>query len=284
MSKAIRRGGKDEMRSALSHSVSDFSTVLIVDDEKSILSLCCDLAVACGWKTQTASTTDEALNILRTIQIDCLITDIRVPTKGGMALIKTARSAFPMIRIFVLSQFGSIRTAVEAMRLGAMDFITKPFVIEDFQSVLRSCSRSKKKLNAPEQRGTKNNLLDVPGLGVALYDSRNRCMAINDVLAQKGLPPHVNFTTTEDERSGLDEVSAGPNANAKGRDSIRLTHREVETLKRIAQGNCNKEIADGLGLSPKTIDTYRQRIMSKLDLHTPSDLIRYAIRNGFVKS
>jgi FixJ family two-component response regulator len=272
------------MRPALSPAVSDSRTLLIVDDEQSILSLCADLAADCGWKAQTASTTDEALNILGKSHIDCLITDIRVPSTGGIPLIKRVRNAFPTISIFVLSQYGDIKTAVEAIRLGAMNFITKPFVIEDFQNVLRLCSRSRRNGRAFEQSGRKlKNCSDVPGLGVALYDSHQQCLAINDVLAGAGFPHQEKFVIPQNEQGYSRNSDAQPIAQAKNRSGASLTRRETETLRHLAEGKCNKEIAEALALSPKTIDTYRQRIMSKLDLHTQSDLIRHAIRNGFVK-
>ncbi len=270
------------MRPVLSHAGSDSPTVLIVDDEESILSLCRDLAADCGWKAQTASTTDEALNVLEKIQIDCLITDICVPS-GGIGLIKKVRSAFPTISIFVLSQYGNIKTAVEAIRLGAMDFITKPFVIEDFQNVLKLCSRSRKNGRGFEQSRRKpKNFSDVPGLGVALYDSHQRCLAINDVLAGAGFPCQQNLVISQNEQGCPRHSDAEPNVQPEKRFSP-LTSRESETLRNLAEGKCNKEIAQALALSPKTIDTYRQRIMSKLHLHRQSDLIRYAIRIGLVK-
>jgi DNA-binding NarL/FixJ family response regulator len=271
------------MRPALSRAVPDSPALLIVDDEQSILSLCCDLAAGCGWIANTACTTDEALRILGSIHIDCLITDIRVPS-GGLELIRKVRSTFPAMKIFVLSQYGNIKTAVEAIRLGALDFLTKPFVIEDFQNVLNLCSRSRKNGRAFEQSAKmRNNFSDVPGLGVALYDSHQRCLAINDVLAGTGFPGQVKHVISQSEQGCSHDSRAEPNIQAKNRDGGSLTRRETETLRNLAEGKCNKEIAEALALSPKTIDTYRQRIMSKLDLHTQSDLIRYAIRSGLVK-
>jgi two-component system response regulator NreC len=61
-----------------------------------------------------------------------------------------------------------------------------------------------------------------------------------------------------------------------------LTNREREVLKLTAQGYTNNEIAEQLVISPKTVDTYRQRIMEKLNLHHRSELIRYALRRGYL--
>ena len=61
-----------------------------------------------------------------------------------------------------------------------------------------------------------------------------------------------------------------------------LTDRERQVLRFTAEGFSNQEIADKLVLSPKTVDTYRQRIMEKLDLHHRSELIRYALKTGLL--
>ncbi len=62
-----------------------------------------------------------------------------------------------------------------------------------------------------------------------------------------------------------------------------LTNRECEVLQLIASGLTNKQIADKLLISLKTVETHRTRIMQKLDLHTTADLTRYAIKAGLVK-
>lgn len=73
---------------------------------------------------------------------------------------------------------------------------------------------------------------------------------------------------------------AGPDQSV---DSVeRLSPREREVLQRVAEGQSNKEIAAALGLSHKTVDAHRTRVMQKLDLHDAQALTRYAIRKGLV--
>jgi DNA-binding NarL/FixJ family response regulator len=62
-----------------------------------------------------------------------------------------------------------------------------------------------------------------------------------------------------------------------------LTHRQVEILKLIAMGRASKEIAYELGLSPKTVDVHRARIMERLQLNDIASLTRYAVRKGLIK-
>jgi DNA-binding NtrC family response regulator len=68
--------------------------------------------------------------------VDILITDLRVPQIGGLELLKRVRSSYPQTAVLVLTQYGTIESAVEATRLGAADYITKPFHIPELRSKL----------------------------------------------------------------------------------------------------------------------------------------------------
>ncbi len=80
----------------------------------------------------------------------------------------------------------------------------------------------------------------------------------------------------------LGEYLKGGSEGREDRDA--LTGREREVLKLTAEGYTNNEIAEQLVISPKTVDTYRQRIMEKLNLHHRSELVRYALRKGLLVS
>ncbi len=79
----------------------------------------------------------------------------------------------------------------------------------------------------------------------------------------------------------LGEYLKGATSDRPGREE-RLTAREREVLKLTAEGFTNQEIAEKLVISPKTVDTYRQRIMEKLDLHHRAELVRYALSTGLL--
>jgi CheY-like chemotaxis protein len=91
------------------------ATVLIVDDEDATRSLCHDVVTDSGLRTRTASTTEQALDILDQMPVDILITDLRVPQIGGLELLKRVRSNYPQTAVLVLTQYGTIESAVEAM-------------------------------------------------------------------------------------------------------------------------------------------------------------------------
>jgi DNA-binding NarL/FixJ family response regulator len=87
----------------------------------------------------------------------------------------------------------------------------------------------------------------------------------------------------------VDPAVAGPLVAAQRRHSpgtvpaVSLSEREVEVIRLVAQGHTSKEMANNLGLSPRTLETYKARAMSKLNLRTRADLIRYALRSGWLR-
>jgi DNA-binding NarL/FixJ family response regulator len=73
------------------------------------------------------------------------------------------------------------------------------------------------------------------------------------------------------------EIAKAPNGTGSP-----LTNRERTVVQQIAEGHSNKEIARTLGISLKTVETHRAKVMSKLECHSSAELVRYAVRNGFV--
>ena len=68
-----------------------------------------------------------------------------------------------------------------------------------------------------------------------------------------------------------------------GLNGVSLSNREVEVIRLIARGHTSKEMAETLGISPRTLETYKARAMSKLNLRTRAELIRYAARSGWLR-
>jgi DNA-binding NtrC family response regulator len=116
---------------------AEAATVLIVDDEESALRLCADIAAEAGLRVRTASTTEKALETLDEYPVDIVLTDLRVPELGGLELLRRIREHYSEVSVLVLTQYGTIQTAVEATRLGAADYVTKPFHIDELRRKLQ---------------------------------------------------------------------------------------------------------------------------------------------------
>jgi len=117
-------------------------SVLVVDDEGVTRNLCRDISREAGLEVYEAATTEEALDLLEQTAVDIVITDLKVPQLGGLELLKKVRALHPQIAIMMLTQYGTIETAVEATRLGATDYVTKPFHVEELRSKIDRLVRS----------------------------------------------------------------------------------------------------------------------------------------------
>jgi DNA-binding NtrC family response regulator len=111
-------------------------TVLIVDDEDTTRNLCREVVMDTGLRARMASTTEQALDILDQFPVDIVLTDLRVPELGGLELLKRIREFYPQTAVIVLTQYGTIENAVQATRIGAADYVTKPFHIPDLRGKL----------------------------------------------------------------------------------------------------------------------------------------------------
>jgi DNA-binding NarL/FixJ family response regulator len=79
-------------------------------------------------------------------------------------------------------------------------------------------------------------------------------------------------------------LQSGPGSRRNGGATVTaLSERESEVVRLIAEGHTSKEMAQALGLSPRTLETYKARAMSKLNLRTRAELIRYALRRGWLR-
>ncbi len=116
---------------------------LIVDDEASFRDLCLQFIQSFGHRAKVARDGHEALSLLRREWFDVALIDLRLPKIDGLQLVKIIRSEKPSPEIIVLTGYGSIGSAVEAMRLGAYHYVTKPFQMHEMQMVIGRLLKTK---------------------------------------------------------------------------------------------------------------------------------------------
>jgi DNA-binding NarL/FixJ family response regulator len=102
--------------------------------------------------------------------------------------------------------------------------------------------------------------------------------------ALENLATHRSFYTSSVPEVALDKSRANPESAAGEKTRPRLTSRENEIIQLLAEGKTSKDIAVFLNISVKTVETHRANIMRKLELHTVTELVRYAIRNQIVEA
>jgi DNA-binding NtrC family response regulator len=110
--------------------------ILVVDDEKNILLTVKHALAEQGYLVQTAATGEEALKQLAECNFDLLLLDLRLPGIDGLEVLRQAALKRPDIRVVIISAYGTVANVVEAMKLGAVDFLEKPFTPEELRSLV----------------------------------------------------------------------------------------------------------------------------------------------------
>ncbi len=110
--------------------------ILIVDDEKNIRLTLSQALETLGAEIDTAANGDEALTKLKEKEFGLILLDIRMPGMDGMEVLRRVRDIRPDIRIIMITAYGTIESAVEAMKLGAVDFLQKPFDPEEIRELV----------------------------------------------------------------------------------------------------------------------------------------------------
>jgi DNA-binding NtrC family response regulator len=133
------------------------ATILIVEDEarmRRLLEL--DLSEA-GYQTFSSADAEKGLDLLRREQIDLVLTDLKLPGLGGLEFLQAAKRLNGALPIVVMTAYGSVETAVEAMKAGASDYVLKPFALAEMRLVVQ------KELDVRHLREENRNLREALG-------------------------------------------------------------------------------------------------------------------------
>lgn len=192
--------------------------VALVDDDEAVLESLQVLLEAEGFAVATFDRARAFLEHHVEHSCACLVTDVRMPDMDGLELIEALKSRGPLPPVIVITGHADVPMAVRAMKLGARDFLEKPF---DPDRLIASVSDA---LQAP--------------------------------IFSEALDPTIACRLEA------------------------LTPREREVLEQLVLGLSNKGIARVLGISPRTVEVHRARVMAKMQAEGLSQLVRMAFRGG----
>jgi two-component system, LuxR family, response regulator FixJ len=191
--------------------------VYIVDDDRAVRDSLGLLLTSVGISNQTFESATAFLDAFNANRIACLVADIRMPGMSGLELQKELNARKAAIPIIFITGHGDVPMAVNAMKDGAMDFLTKPFRDQDLLDRIRTALG-----------GAKSE-----------FDSQQQLLDVRERYAS-------------------------------------LTPRETEVMELVVQGSANKVIAMDLGVSQRTVELHRARVMQKMSVRSLAELVRLA--------
>lgn len=276
------------------------SVVLVVDDAPDTLRMLCDALAIEGYTVLVARDAIEALERFEMAVPDAVLLDAIMPGENGFALCRRLKSEPSWAHVPVIFMTGLAETEqiVEGFASGGVDYVVKPLKIPEVLARLATHLR-----NAHVSRLARE-AVDVAGLGVVLLDSQGRIAwrspqamhwleealgPQDDVTPLKGwlqaaitqgetLTPLPNGSQLQAQYLGqtgpgetmilLRQGGSAVNAAHKRLSGAVLTPRETEVLSWLAKGKTNRDIADILGMSPRTVNKHLEHIFEKLGVET----------------
>jgi two-component system response regulator NreC len=174
-----------------------------------------------------------------------VVMDITMPQMDGMEATRRLKAECPECKVLALTVHEDKQYLFEMLAAGAAGYITKQAAAHELVSAIR-----------------------------AVADGH---VYLQPALASWLLEDYRRLHNQEAERNSEDEQEL-----ARPRLEV-LSDREIQVLERVAEGLTNIEIGQRLGISPKTVARHRERIMDKLDLHSSTQLVKFAIRSGVIE-
>ncbi len=185
-----------------------------------------------------------AIQIALVYKPDIIVMDISMPGMDGLEATNQLSVFLPETSILALTMHVDRQYFLEMMAAGVKGYVTKQSVADELLTAIRIIAEG----------------------GVYLPPVFARWL-LEDYQRWIKLLKQPDSTQSQTESDNSEDI---------------LTHRETEVLKLVATGKTNNQIGEILEISPKTVARHRERIMTKLDIHSSIDMVRYAIRKNIV--
>ena len=187
----------------------------------------------------------QALELVPQTHPDIVVMDITMPHMDGLEATRRLKSLYPDCLVLALTVHEDKQYFFEMLLAGASGYVTKQAAAEELVTAIRSVASG--------------NIYLQPPLARWLLDDYRRVKVDQPIESD---PPEL------------------PQPDSK--DLTVLSKRERQVLEGVADGHTNLQIGENLGISPKTVARHRERIMQKLDLHSTTELVKFAIRTGLI--
>ena len=241
-------------------------TILVADDDLGIRVAVSDYLELSGYIVTTAVDGRDAVTKVEQELPHLLIADVSMPRLSGHELVKQIRRQprFRLLPVIFLTERTELNDRIRGYEVGCDVYLPKPFELQELGVIVR-------------------NLLERSQLIESEWRSRLHQMA----------PPQSTPVPPSTPSSTTPESSTHPVSSAQSQDrgeprpelqQLHLTRREQDVLIFLAQGFSNNQIGEQLHLSPRTIEKYVSRLLSKSDTHNRAELLRFAMDHGLVET
>lgn len=225
--------------------------ILVVDDEMAIRSGCQRLMSGKGYQVATAEDGLKALDILVQDPVDIVLLDLKMPGMSGEEVLEIIRSKYPEVPVIIITGHGTVDTAVECMKKGAYDFITKPFQVDHFLITINRAA-DKRRLEKKARKFQQENVRNLYDLSL----EKSRLMTIINCMADGVMVTNRNMEIVlhNPALERLLEIEGDIESPTPLKDTI-PDESLVHTLEKILKGKVsdNEFIAGEMHIGDKTL-------------------------------
>jgi diguanylate cyclase (GGDEF)-like protein len=245
--------------------------VYVVDDEESITEVLKDVLSGAGYQVETFPSADAAFEKIKVQPPHVVMSDIRMPGMTGIELLENIRKITQDIQFIIMTSHASLETALDAMRLGAYDYIHKPF--EQIEDVIKTIDRTIEKLYLQyqneqllEELAEKNKALS--GLNVKISQEKEEVIKINNLMALMTKSKSVDSVI----QVYLDHIS-----QLAGKPAILLSHLSAYLSMAVTHSaQINKDTLKNIGFSTKDLSQsdYMEKLSKPMELEGLKTLMK----------
>ncbi len=242
----------------MTHALSthaDPVRLLIVEDDPMVNSFCARLLQMKGYTVRTAFNGREALDILQSHQFDLVLTDLQMPEMGGMALLREIRHHHADVDTIMFTAYATVETAREALKLGAFDYLTKPFSVDELERTVRRAVEWRRVRRERQRLSEVVALYEISQTFTSTLDTETAVREIVELLWRRFSPATLSLSLVHPEDNELELLAhRGVSANAP-----------VGVRAPISQGVCCEALFEGharLVRHPQEVDpSHRARLV-----------------------
>jgi DNA-binding NtrC family response regulator len=122
--------------------LQEYKRILVVDDEENARVALSKILTHDGYEVSSAGNGLEALNFLRSNNVELIITDLNMPEMNGLMFLRELKRSYPASKVIMITAYGEVESYLEAITLGAFEYINKPIKYDDLKKVINKISKA----------------------------------------------------------------------------------------------------------------------------------------------
>jgi len=190
--------------------------ILIADDEPNLCQVVSTVLRKEGYQVLVGKDGEEALTLLQAHRVDLLLTDVIMRKVSGVELLRHVRESYPHIPVVMMTAYGTIKTAVDAIKLGAYNYLAKPFDMDEMKEVVRSALASRE-LPPPEAASPPRPSRSRPAFNFDLIVGQGRWRDEVAHVVQKVAPSRATVLVRGESGTGKELIARAIHANSQRR-------------------------------------------------------------------